>query len=39
VAIIGEEEIKNNTLTLKNMESGEQYEITAEDLIERLTKK
>jgi len=38
VAIIGEEEMKNNTIALKNMESGKQDVIKSEELIERLTK-
>ena len=34
VAIIGETELANNTVTLKNMDSGEQNELTLADLIE-----
>ena len=34
-----EEEMKNNTITLKNMENGQQVVIQAEELIERFTKK
>lgn len=36
VAILGEEEIKNNTVTLKNMSKQEQYELTVEEAIERI---
>ena len=36
VLIIGEDEIKKNTLTLKDMISGEQREVKAEDLITEL---
>jgi histidyl-tRNA synthetase len=36
VLIIGEDEIKNNTLTLKNMQSGEQKEITRIDLLKEI---
>ncbi len=36
VAIIGETELANNTVTLKNMDSGEQNELTLADLIEKL---
>lgn len=38
VAIIGESEIDNNLITLKNMESGEQKHISSEDLILLLRK-
>jgi histidyl-tRNA synthetase len=38
VAIIGENEIANNTITLKNMASGEQSSVTLEDLIAVLKK-
>jgi len=34
VAIVGENELKNNSLSLKNMITGEQTEIKAEELIE-----
>jgi histidyl-tRNA synthetase len=37
VAIIGENEMKNNTITLKNMSSGEQKEVNTEDLIKELS--
>lgn len=33
VAIVGADEIKNNTIALKNMESGEQQNLTTEQLI------
>ncbi|MGE5197029.1 MAG: histidine--tRNA ligase [Deltaproteobacteria bacterium] len=36
VIIIGDEEIKKNVVTLKDMESGEQAEVKKEDLINRL---
>ncbi len=36
VAIIGEEEEKNGTVSLKNMETGEQEEISIEEAIEKL---
>jgi len=36
VIIIGEEEIKNNTFTLKNMKTGEQVSVDFEELINRL---
>ena len=35
VAIIGEEEEKNGTVSLKNMETGEQAEISIEEMIEK----
>jgi histidyl-tRNA synthetase len=38
VAIIGENERKSNTITLKNMASGEQSSVTLEDLISVLKK-
>ena len=34
VAIIGEEEEKNGTVSLKNMETGEQEEVSVERLLE-----
>ncbi len=34
VAIIGEEELKNSTITLKNMQSGEQTSLSFGDLVE-----
>ena len=34
VVVIGEDEIKNNTITLKNMQKGEQKEISVKDAIE-----
>ena len=36
VAVIGEEEEKNGTVSLKNMESGEQEEMSVEKMIEIL---
>ena len=36
VAIIGENEEKNGTVSLKNMESGEQEEVSIEKAIEKL---
>jgi histidyl-tRNA synthetase len=36
VAIVGEEEMKNNIVALKDMQSGEQTTLTADDLIARL---
>ena len=36
VIVIGEEEIKNNVVTLKNMETGEQDTIKIEDAIEKI---
>ena len=36
VAIIGEEEEKNGTVSLKNMETGEQTEISVEKMIEKI---
>jgi histidyl-tRNA synthetase len=36
VLVIGENEIKNNTVTLKNMASGEQTEVKKEDVINKL---
>ena len=36
VAFIGEQEIKDNTLTVKNMENGEQTVMTASELIDML---
>lgn len=36
VAIIGEEEEKNGTVSLKNMETGEQTEISIEKMIEKM---
>ena len=37
VAIMGEEERANNIITLKNMESGEQWALSSEELIEKLS--
>ena len=37
VAVIGEEEEKNETVSLKNMETGEQQELTIEEAIKILT--
>ena len=36
VAVIGEEEVKTNTVTLKNMETGEQKNLDIENLIEEI---
>ena len=36
VAIIGEDEEKNGTVTLKNMETGEQEEMSIENVVEKL---
>ena len=36
VIVIGEEEIKNNVVTLKNMETGEQNTIKIEEAIEKI---
>ena len=36
VAIIGEDEEKNGTVSLKNMETGEQEEVSIEKAIEKL---
>ncbi len=36
VAIIGEEEVKNGTLSLKNMETGEQEQLSIEEAIEKI---
>ena len=36
VAIIGETELQNGTVTLKNMTSGEQSELSTEQLIDAL---
>ena len=36
VAIIGEEEAKNNTVSLKNMQTGEQVEISINEAIQKL---
>lgn len=38
VAMIGETELENDTVTLKNMESGEQTQLSVTDLIETLSK-
>ncbi|MCK5451408.1 MAG: histidine--tRNA ligase [Candidatus Omnitrophica bacterium] len=38
VIIIGEEEIRNEKICLKNMDTGEQTDMTAEDVIEKLKK-
>lgn len=37
VALVGEQEIKDGLLTLKEMETGKQERITAEELLERLS--
>ena len=39
VAIIGEDEERNGTVTLKNMETGEQEEMSIENVIQKLNKK
>ena len=39
VAIIGEDEEKNGTVTLKNMETGEQEEMSIENVVQKLNKK
>lgn len=36
VAVIGEDEMKNNTVTLKNMASGEQKTVSIEDVIKEI---
>ena len=36
VAMVGEDELKNNTITLKNMASGEQLSLSLSQLIEKL---
>ena len=36
VAIVGDEEIEKEIIKLKNMESGEQFEVTIDQLIEKL---
>ena len=36
VAIIGEQELADGTVALKNMESGEQLTLTPDELIEKL---
>ena len=36
VALIGESELANNQITLRNMESGEQCVVTLTELIEKL---
>ena len=38
VIVIGEDEINNNTVTLKNMITGEQETLKAEDIIEKINK-
>ncbi len=38
VAIIGENEIKNGTVTLKDMTTGEQQQLTIDSLIEAIGK-
>lgn len=37
VALVGEDEIKNNVVTLKNMETGEQQKLSIEKLIEYIS--
>ena len=36
VAVIGEDEIKNNTVTLKNMTTGEQRTLTVEEIVKEI---
>ena len=36
VIVLGEDEIKNGTVSLKNMENGEQYELTIEEVINKI---
>ena len=36
LAIIGEEEEKNGTVSLKNMKTGEQEEVSVEELVKKL---
>jgi histidyl-tRNA synthetase len=36
VALVGENEIQNKTILLKNMETGEQFPVSVNELIERL---
>ena len=36
VAIIGEQELADNTITFKDMKTGEQVSVTTEQLIEKL---
>lgn len=36
VALVGEAEIASNTIAIKNMESGEQINMTIDELIEKL---
>lgn len=36
VAVIGEEEIKTNTVTLKDMQSGEQEKLSIEEIIKKI---
>lgn len=38
VAIIGENEMKNGTVTLKDMTTGEQQQLTVDSLIEAIGK-
>ncbi|KAA0259517.1 histidine--tRNA ligase [Deferribacter autotrophicus] len=38
VLIIGEDEVKNGVITLKNMDSGEQLQVTNDELLNRLKK-
>ena len=39
VALMGEEEIQKGVVTLKEMESGEQKQLTPDELVERLSAK
>lgn len=38
VALVGEEEMKNDVILLKNMTSGEQEEVSLEEMIHHLLK-
>lgn len=38
VALVGEEEMNAGTVTLKNMETGEQQSVKTEDIVRVLTK-
>ncbi len=39
VIVLGEDEIKNGTVSLKNMETGEQCELTIEEVVNKLRRK
>jgi histidyl-tRNA synthetase len=36
VAVLGEDELKNNTITLKDMKEGDQYTLSFEDVLEKI---